>query len=263
MRRIRGAGGICVACVAGMLMVAAPAGAATATERVSDGGFDQTLCNSAGCLGGPWTQAGSTNGGVTPRLIGPICSAANTDCSAMGNSGYTSQFHWARIGAATESPESDLASVDSYVQQDIQVPASFPPAPLATLHFALRIRPGNDHPDETLTVSLGGTPVFSVDDTDNTYTGNYQPVEVPLDALVGPGAKTLRFEASGMFRNISSSFDIDDVSVTAADALALAPPAAAAPTGPAGQRAAALAKCKKKHGKKRKKCKQRANLLPV
>jgi hypothetical protein len=34
-------------------------------------------------------------------------------------------------------------------------------------------------------------------------------------------------------------------------------------TGPTGQRAAALAKCKHKHGKKRKKCKKRANLLPV
>jgi len=34
-------------------------------------------------------------------------------------------------------------------------------------------------------------------------------------------------------------------------------------TGPTGQRAAALAKCKHKHGKKRKRCKQRADLLPV
>lgn len=252
-------GGCLLAWAVVSLAIAAPAGAATATERVSDGGFDQTPCNSAGCLGGAWTQAGSTNGDVTPRLIGPICSASNTDCFAMANSGYTSQFHWARIGAATESPDSGIATVDSYVQQNIQVPASFPPASLATLHFALRIRPGNDEPDETLTVSLGGTPVFSVDDTDNTYTGNYQPVQVPLDALVGPGAKTLRFEASGTFRNISSSFDIDDVSVTAPDSLA--PPAASA--APTGQRAAALAKCKHKHGKKRKKCKKRASLLPV
>jgi hypothetical protein len=260
MKRRSGARGIVlIAGVAIMLALAPSAGAATATERVSDGGFDQTLCNSAGCLGGPWTQAGSTLGDVTPRLIGPICSASNTDCFAMGNSGYTSQFHWARIGAATEAPDSGLASVDSYIQQNIQVPASFPPAPLATLHFALRIRPGNDSPDETLTVSLGGTPILSVDDSDNTYTGNYQPVEVPLDALVGPGAKTLRFEASGMFRSISSSFDIDDVSVTAPDAL---PPAVS--PGPTGQRAAALAKCKKKHSKKaRRKCRNKSNLLPA
>jgi hypothetical protein len=48
------------------------------------------------------------------------------------------------------------------------------------------------------------------------------------------------------------------------------PTPAAAPTptptpsaGPTGQRAAALAKCNHKHGKKRKRCKRRANRLPV
>src|SRR4051794_1666025 len=40
-------------------------------------------------------------------------------------------------------------------------------------------------------------------------------------------------------------------------------PAPLSTAGPTGQRAAALRKCKRKHGKKRKKCKQRANLLPV
>jgi hypothetical protein len=39
-------------------------------------------------------------------------------------------------------------------------------------------------------------------------------------------------------------------------------PASAGP-GATGQRAAALKKCKKKHGKKRRKCKRRANRLPV
>jgi hypothetical protein len=37
----------------------------------------------------------------------------------------------------------------------------------------------------------------------------------------------------------------------------------AATTGPTGQRAAALKKCKKKHGAARAKCKKKANLLPV
>lgn len=43
--------------------------------------------------------------------------------------------------------------------------------------------------------------------------------------------------------------------------ISLSGTAVAAP--PTGQRAAALAKCKKKHGKKRKKCKNNANQLPV
>jgi hypothetical protein len=42
-----------------------------------------------------------------------------------------------------------------------------------------------------------------------------------------------------------------------------APTAAPAAAGPTGQRAAALAKCKHKHGKKRRRCKRRANRLPV
>ena len=37
----------------------------------------------------------------------------------------------------------------------------------------------------------------------------------------------------------------------------------AAPAGPTGQRAAALKKCKKKHGRARANCKKRANRLPV
>ena len=92
-----------------------------------------------------------------------------------------------------------------------------------------------------------------VGSNDGRFSGSYTQVDVPLDAYVGPGSKTLRFEAAGQYQTISNSFDIDDVSVTAADAL----------TGPTGQRAAALAKCKHKHGKKRKKCKNRASLLPV
>jgi CSLREA domain-containing protein len=40
-------------------------------------------------------------------------------------------------------------------------------------------------------------------------------------------------------------------------------PTATAPSGPTGLRAAALKKCKKKHGAARAKCKKKANLLPI
>lgn len=46
------------------------------------------------------------------------------------------------------------------------------------------------------------------------------------------------------------------------DTIAPAPPAVA-PATATGERAAALKKCKKKHGAKRKKCKKKANLLPI
>lgn len=256
---------MCVALIAGvaMLSLAVPASAATATERVSDGGFDQAACTTAGCTGGAWSHGSSVGLGT---VIGPICSDLNHNCvcntpsvlCAPPNSGFHSSHNWARVGAAEEDPDTEISTVDTFAQQDIRVPASFPPTPLATLHFFLRIVPSDDGANETLTVSLGGTPVLTVDD-DATGYGSYQPVDLPLDALVGPGAKTLRFEASGDFRHVSTSFDVDDVSVTAPDALG--PPAVSA--GPTGQRAAALAKCKRKHGGKRKKCKQRANLLPL
>jgi hypothetical protein len=253
---------VLIAGIAIMLALAVSAGAATATERINDGGFDQAACTTAGCTGGAWSHGASVGVG---SAIGPICSDLNHNCLCNTPAictptiGFHSSHNWARVGAAEEDPDTEISTVDSFVQQDIQVPASFPPAPLATLHFFLRIIPTDDSSNETLTVSLGGTPVLNVDDGDTGY-GIYEPVDVPLDALVGPGAKTLRFEASGTFRHVSTSFDIDDVSVTAPDALG--PPAVSA--GPTGQRAAALAKCNKKHSKKaRKKCRKKANLLPV
>ena len=238
-----------IACLACTHAFAGTANAATATERVTDGGFDQTLCNSAGCLGSVWQSGGSTDG-ANGVVVGPICSGANFKC-ASGPSGYHNGPNWARLGRAEETG-TNPAQVDSWIQQDIQVPASFPPAPLATLHVVMRVLQGSSA-DANLTISLGGTTVLTVGGNDPRFTGSYAPVDVPLDAYVGPGARPLRFEAEGFYQSYSTSFDIDDISVMAPDALA----------GPTGQRAAALAKCKKKHGKKRKKCKQRANLLPV
>lgn len=244
---------MCVALLAGvvMLSLAVPASAATATERVSDGGFDQTPCSAAGCVSASWTQGGTTDGS-SAVLVGPICSSAGYGCT-VGGSGYHSASHWARVGEVSETGMNP-AQFDTWIQQDIQVPASFPPSPLASLHFFMRILPGPGSSSAKLTVSLGGQTVLSVGQNDPRFTGSYAPVDVPLDAFVGPGSRPLRFEAEGIYQSISTSFDVDDVSVTAPDA---------APAGPTGQRAAALAKCKHKHAKKRKKCKQRASLMPV
>jgi PKD domain-containing protein len=52
----------------------------------------------------------------------------------------------------------------------------------------------------------------------------------------------------------SAPFNVADAPVSSS---------APAPPAPTGQRAAALRKCKKKHGKARKRCKRRARLLPV
>lgn len=246
-------GACLLGCLAGLLMFAAPACAATATERVSDGGFDLMPCAPTGCVGSSWSQGGTTDGN-SAVIVGPICSATVTGC-AVASSGYHTPFHWARIGRVSQTG-SHPAQVDTWIQQDVMVPASFPPAPLATLHFVMRILQESGS-DENLTISLGGREVTRIQSNDARFTGSYTQVDVPLDSFVGPGVQPLRFEATGFYQEpVSTSFDIDDVSVTAPDALA---PVAA----PTGQRAAALAKCKHKHGKKRKKCRKRANQLPL
>lgn len=245
-------------CLAVVWALPAPAAATTATERAKDGNFDGEECDSSECVDLYWAQSGSASFGA---LIGPLCSTGVPDCDT-NNSGYTTPFGWARLGAATEAPNSDADIVDSSISEPIEVPASLPPDALATLHFNLRIRPSDNESDETMTVSLNGTPVLSVNDTDTRYTGNYQPVSVPLDALVGPGEKTLRFEASGTFRHISASFDIDEVSVTAPDAV----PAPSVPVPSSGSQPTAgpkAKKCKKKTKKGRgaasakKRCKKK------
>jgi hypothetical protein len=240
--------------VASCLLVAAPAAAAIPTERVQDGSFDTgEECNTTECVDLFWAQSSSTAMGT---LIGPLCSPMVANCSP--NSGYDTQFGWARLGAATEAPDSEADIVDSSISEPITLPASFPPDALATLHFDLRIRPSDDESDETMTVSLNDAPVLNVEDTDNRYTGAYQPVSVPLDAYVGPGVKTLKFEASGTFRHISASFDVDEVSVTAPDAVPAPSPPATQPTvtQPKTKRckkkkhrsaSAAKNRCKKKH----------------
>jgi hypothetical protein len=246
-----------IALTAGLVascLVAAPAAGAIATERVKDPSFDTgEECNATECVDLFWAQSSSTAMGT---VIGPLCSPTVANCSP--NSGYNTQFGWARLGAATEAPDSEADIVDSSISEPITIPASFPPDALATLHFNLRIRPSDTQSDESMTVSLNDTPVLDVEDTDNRYTGTYQSVSVPLDGYVGPGTKTLKFEASGTFRHISTSFDVDDVSVTAPDSAAVPNPPASQPTmsPPATKRckkkkhrsaSASKKRCKKKH----------------
>ena len=102
-----------------------------------------------GCVSPVWAQGGSTNGS-SAIVIGPICRSSDGNCSL--DSGYHSATNWARVGRASEVG-STPAAVDSWIQQNIRVPASFPPSPLATLHFFLRIRPGMGGSDASLTLA--------------------------------------------------------------------------------------------------------------
>jgi hypothetical protein len=81
----------------------------------------------------------------------------------------------------------------------------------------------------------------------------------PGSPSINRGGTCPATDQRSLFRYISPPCDTGAVEV---GATSTPPPTAA--TGPTGQRAAALAKCKKKKSKKaRKKCKRKANLLPV
>jgi hypothetical protein len=229
---------------------------AQAAQRVADGNFEATTCTTTDCTSPAWM---AVRGGAG-FAIGPLCGPLPTACQAQG-SGYTSAFHWARLGASGSYAGIDRApAVTSSISQSVLIPA----AP-ATLSFALRII-DDKHSTGSFAASIDGQGVYGASDTTVDHI-NYELVTVNVGRFAGPGPKTLKFEATeqpnGNMDDASpyftDSFDVDDVSLDAADPAA----GVAGAVAGSGQRAAALAKCKKKHGKKKRKCRKKANLLPV
>lgn len=258
--------------------IAASPVAAAPIERVTDGSFSAATCNSSGCVSPGWTAA--TEGGATP--IGPLCRApaqgGPSDCQYPVGSGYDSPYNWAAIGDSRGYIGGTLdryPPFNSSIRQNVVVPESTVSDP-ATLSFLLLIIPDNDFHNfstATFTVDLEGVTLFSATDVTPGYA-TYHQVTVPVPAT-GPTSGQLRFEADSSDIDTSAgfpitdyptdTFDVDDVSLTASDAPVVPPPDPTGTTaaGPTGQRAAALAKCNRKHGRARKKCRKKANLLPV
>jgi hypothetical protein len=242
-------------------MLLGPPGAG-ASERVQDGNFEAATCDASDCTSPFWSE--SAFGSVATPLGLPICHAGTGSCGDAqgGIVGYHGPTTWVQMGGPAISNALDFNATNTFsVQQTVQIPA-----PPATLRFYLLIRPGPDAPPSPgdLFVQVDGTPVFQASYTTAGY-GTYAPVSVDVGGFAG-GSRILRFEAT--VKNVytssrkTTSFNVDDVSLDAADAPAASPTAPAA--SPTGQRAAALKKCKKKKLQKaRKKCKRKANLLPV
>jgi CSLREA domain-containing protein len=85
----------------------------------------------------------------------------------------------------------------------------------------------------------------------------------PGSPAINRGGTCAATDQIGLFRYIAAPCDAGSVEI---GATSVPPPSNATPTppGPTGQRAAALAKCKKKKKRKaRRKCKRKANKLPV
>jgi hypothetical protein len=267
LRRQRGiAAALVRASLLGFLAIAALPAQAGAVERVADGNFEQTTCTSGAagdCTSPAWTEAGSALGGT---LLGPLCGTEPTSCY-YSYLGYASASHWALVGSAYYPGGGDRPPpVDSSIQQNVLIPA----AP-ATLRFVLYMHNSSFETDGRLIVSIDGQPVLTVNDED-TCCSAYHLFEIPVGGLAGPGAKLLRFQAGGSVDpgpcpacgNVESDFfQIDDVSLDAPD-VPITPITPVTTQPVTGQRAAALAKCKKKRSKKaRKRCRKRALQLPV
>jgi hypothetical protein len=121
----------------------------------------------------------------------------------------------------------------------------------------------NDNVDTGLACPAGSRAIGggAVSPTTNVTTLSYSG---PTDALGLPGM----LENGGIplgWETRATHDGIDNVAIkhsVVCDPPTPSPPAAT-PAGATGQRAAALKKCKKKHGKKRKRCLRRARRLPA
>ncbi|MGZ5312837.1 MAG: hypothetical protein ACXWEA_01385 [Solirubrobacterales bacterium] len=261
-----------LAAAATALLLAFPGGAG-AVQRVEDGSFENMNCFTNVCTSTVWAPDIFYSGTWTP--IGPLCGVAATgiNCGSQGG-GYVSADQWARPGSGS-IPDGNGGYLDTGISQNVLIPASFPPAEPATLSFYVR---RVDEPDSIseFDVDIDDTRVFSMSTDTPGYSTAYQQVFINMTPFAGPGVRKLSFSAinlhlahAGAGDDFSDLYEIDDVSLTAPDApLDPQPPPAGTPagtaaSGPTGQRAAALAKCKKKKGSARKKCKKRASTLPV
>ena len=203
------------------VMLMGPA-SASAAERVTDGSFDGATCTASDCTSPSWTET-STATSFAPA--GPICGPATTNCSVNGGAAKSAP-NWARLASTLYSGSTSTSSV----AQTVAIPA----AP-ATLTFDLLIQPEPFY-SGTFQVTVDGAIVYSA-----TYatTGHatYQPVSVNLDAYAGGGARTLRFTGvstyTGPGSGQSGDFQVDDVSLLAADA-PVTPPLVPTPTPTCG-----------------------------
>jgi hypothetical protein len=251
-----------IACALTLLAIPSAAGAA---ERVADGSFEASVCDFTTCTSPAWTQSVSGPPPSPAFVRGPICAGsygAPVHCfEGPSTSGYNHGPHWAPLGSSAGFTAGDdrPPELTTSVSQQVQIPA-LP----ATISFSLHIV-NAPYATGTFRAVVNGAPVFSATDATPGFAG-YERVTVPLDGLAQPGTIDLSFEGVADVEPgdatpgeaYSDSFDLDDVSLDAPDVPGLGP------AGPTGQRAAALAKCKKKHSKKaRRKCRRKASQLPV
>lgn len=185
--------------------------AAAAAERVQDGGFEASTCDSTGCTDPVWLD------GVTAAFAngtGPICrsgtGSGNTDCNGGGSAPFSGST-WARLGAGYKASAMFDGGVFTWLEQTVPIPT----AP-ATLRFRLRIFDAAVATGE-FKVEVGETLVFSATDATPGFAA-YAPVTIDLSSHAGT-APLLRLGgfSSRLPVGALDSFDVDDVSLTTVD----------------------------------------------
>jgi hypothetical protein len=177
--------------VAGVAMVVP---AASASERVQDGGFEGTTCVGSDCSNTSWSKLG-------PRVV--FCQTGS--CSGAAFSGT----HWLLFGGGfvDTDPPGEGVPAFSLVEQQVEIPA----AP-AVLSFMLENFTGAG--SVTLTVKLDGTTILTPE-VKGSATYPYKVVTADVSQFAGPGKHNLRFEHT--CGSTCGRVSVDNVSLDAAD----------------------------------------------
>jgi subtilisin family serine protease len=153
-------------------------------DVIQDGGFE------AGTPNPFWDEFSSTFGT-------PLCTAAS--CGTGGGTGSNSGSWWAWFGGIN-------AAETGYVRQMVTLDAG-----AAELSFWLEIPASSGTGNDFMTVSLGGTEIFSVTDADAGDYPTYTEVVIDVSAFAG-GTHELSFDSS-VFGGGTTNFFIDDVAL--------------------------------------------------
>lgn len=210
-RRYRRAWRTCCAAALGVTAICLVPGAAGATERVQDGGFEASTCDAMDCTDPVWADGGSA---AFATSTGPICRAGtgsgNTACDGGGSAPFSGST-WARLGAGYKASAMFDGGVVNWLEQTVPIPT----AP-ATLRFRLRIINAAVATGQ-LKVEVGGTLVFSATDATPGFAA-YAPVTIDLSSHAGT-APLLKLEGFSSQIPVGplDSFDVDDVSLTTVD----------------------------------------------
>jgi hypothetical protein len=170
------------------------------SNAIADGGFE------GGAFGGYWTEF-STNFGT------PLCDAS---CGFGGGTGPHSGDWWSWFGGI-------FAFEEGSVSQAVTIPVG-----ALTLDFWLEIPVSSGNGVDFLEVTIDGTQIFNVLESDGTGPG-YLPISVPLGPYADGGVHTVEFHSiitgdDGSGGAALTNFFVDDTAINSVEVDCIVPP---------------------------------------